>query len=66
MLKIEVIKFEAQDIITTSGTPAAPKDETNMQCICNPEECTWGTTPDGAEIFVHSNGCSVEDHSCMR
>ena len=28
MLKIEVIKFEAQDIITASGTVEPPKDET--------------------------------------
>lgn len=32
MLKIEVIKFEAQDIITNSGTPAAPD---GADCVCN-------------------------------
>ena len=45
MLKIEVIKFEAQDIITTSGTPVVedtPVTPNNGNCSCEygvGEEC---------------------------
>lgn len=36
MLKIEVIKFEAQDVITASGVvaPAAPAEATKVCDIC--------------------------------
>ena len=43
MLKIEVIKFEAQDIITTSGNPVVEDTPAAPQCTCksgwNTENC---------------------------
>ena len=60
MLKIEVIKFEAQDVITTSI--AAP------QCICG-NACD----PNDAGVHLifskdHPNGiaCPAKDHDCVR
>lgn len=53
MLKIEVIKFEAQDVITTS-----------VACVCDPLDCYLGETTTGEPIIVHSNNCTAANHSC--
>ena len=63
MLKIEVIKFEAQDIITTSGTPAAPKDETNTDCKCISGYCMIGSMISDMKHFLHI-GCNASSHDC--
>ena len=52
MLKIEVIKFEAQDIITNSGTPVAP--EQKPVCICG--EATYENGHMGEGAGVHTVG----------
>lgn len=63
MLKIEVIKFEAQDIITTSGTPAAPKDETNSDCTCSYVFCKIASMNSEMKHFLHI-GCNESNHKC--
>jgi len=54
MLKIEVIKFEAQDVITASvAAPTAPK------CICSDD--TWYH---GAGYLIQgTNDLTTEDHT---
>ena len=52
MLKIEVIKFEAQDVITASTA-----------CVCDPADCYGYETENGVTI-VHSNNCTEANHDC--
>ena len=60
MLKIEVIKFEAMDVITASvptppadnGEPDYPKELDN--CVCPQFKCG----PDETGSFSHKNGCN--------
>lgn len=69
MLKIEVIKFEAQDIITTSGTPVvedtpvAPKED---KCICSPNDKHYKfETWDDSSIYYDHGDCTYEGtHNC--
>ena len=52
MLKIEVIRFEAQDVITAStAAPDYPKELDN--CTCPQFKCGAGQ-----EEFSHSDGCT--------
>ena len=53
MLKIEIMRFQAQDIITTS-----------VACVCDPADCYTGTTTAGEPIVVHSNNCTATNHTC--
>ena len=53
MLNIEIIKFEAQDVITASTA-----------CVCDPNDCYWSETDSGEPIFVHSNNCTASSHNC--
>lgn len=43
MIKIELVKFEAQDVITVSGTPVAPAEATKLCDICKEyiKESEW-------------------------
>lgn len=43
MIKIELVKFEAQDVITASGTPVAPAEATKLCDICKEyiKESEW-------------------------
>ena len=54
MLNIEIIKFEAQDVITAS----------TAECVCNPQLCTVGETTNGTPIVIHSNNCTAPEHDC--
>lgn len=72
MLKIEVIKFEAQDIITTSGnpviedTPVAPKED---KCTCpddRKEDGSYNEAAGRCEAAGHP-GCNYpaeKGHNC--
>ena len=69
MLKIEVIKFEAQDVITTSvAAPTEAPTEPPVECICG-NACD----PNEAGVHLifsreHPNGiaCPAKDHDCDR
>ena len=64
MLKIEVIKFEAQDVITASVavvyTPA--EEQKPAECTCNPNP------EPGNDYYACSEnghpGCEAEEHHC--
>ena len=60
MLKIEVIKFEAQDVITASTANANPN------CIC---DLGGGCTGASHVVWVSANGtanqvCTAAPHKC--
>lgn len=57
MLKIEIIKFEAQDVITTSD--AGPT------CICN-NSCFYDATGHLQCIGHRSTTCPTDDHPNAR
>lgn len=64
MLKIDVIKFEAQDIITASlPNPNRPDDpdvpEDLEYCICPQFNCGSGNT----EVFSHNPGCTCDTNA---
>ena len=68
MLKIEVIKFEAQDVITAST--AAPVEQ---KCICPTDDsavCSSGSHygPNGepcpGEPYTYPNGTTIYTHHC--
>ena len=58
MLKIEVVKFEAQDVITTSiSTPPVEEYPKELDdCVCPKFKC--GFNEEGA--FERKNGCNCE------
>ena len=69
MLKIEVIKFEAQDVITTSD--AAPVEQ---KCICPTDgshKCSnnvhYGPNgePCPGEPYTYESGKTIYTHDCI-
>lgn len=74
MLKIEVIKFEAQDVITASVaipmiplTPATPIKP--AECTCDPIVCDFASVKDqfpgwGNPSFEVHDGCNASTHTC--
>lgn len=64
MLKIEVIKFEAQDVITTSN--AAPVEK---KCTCPTAEDLYNAPTYDDYYYCDKNGhpgCEAEEHHCPK
>ena len=53
MLKIDVIKFEAQDVVTTSVA--------EITCCCS-EDCYWDETGYSWHHIGCNNNCKAEEH----
>mgnify|MGYP003485999292 CR=1 FL=1 len=51
MLNIEVIKFEAQDVITASGVASVPATQLKPACICN-----------GSPVGIHHSNSKTGVH----
>jgi len=76
MLKIEVIKFEAQDVITASTaapTEAPTEAPVEQKCICPTDgyaKCSSGSHygPNGepcpGEPYTYPNGLTIYTHHC--
>lgn len=71
MIKIELIKFEAQDVITVSETkPTSVKPSTIVpmaRCICQPSDThrgDWWPNMPGGEWEYHGNCTFQGSHIC--
>lgn len=53
MLNIELIRFEAQDVITASGV---------VECTCVKAACQIANIP-GTNVPMHDN-CEAKEHKC--
>ena len=65
MLKIDVIKFETQDVVTTS-IPTPGVDPAPLSCNCGNDGCSYNGTD-----YVKGNNCSCpvtnwDDHTNAR
>lgn len=62
MMKIELVKFEAQDVITASGVAAPAKPA----CICNDSDVHHSNSKTGLHEIQLADGswkkCEAEDH----
>ena len=65
MLKIEVIKFEAQDVITAStAAPTEAPEEAKCTCSANDEHYHFANDEVGNLYYDHE-GCTYEgEHNC--
>lgn len=67
MLKIEIIKFEAQDVITTSvpNAPAAPVKPLDPTCKCFTANCIHDPNLN-KEYGVVDCTCKATDHTFFK